>query len=135
MAFPLDRRTRLALIGSVVALIAGLSAAWALMARHQDETPPPPPASSAGLVIEQSKTARVKVDPSRPLRCFAQGREIGEMTLADCARRNGVATDVLDVGLDPSDNVAASDPAKSPEPPGEGAPTGSQPATGAPLAA
>jgi hypothetical protein len=35
----------------------------------------------------------------------------GEMTLADCAKRNGVATGSLDVGIDEAGNLAAADQA------------------------
>ncbi len=51
------------------------------------------------------------MDPAKPLRCFVAGQFVGELTLADCAKRNGVATDALDVGLDETGALAAADQA------------------------
>jgi hypothetical protein len=48
---------------------------------------------------------------------------VGELSLTECAQRNGVATDALDVGLDESGALAAADPAAGqaliPQPPPE----------------
>jgi hypothetical protein len=110
MEFLKDRRTVLALSGAAVAVLAGLSIAWILVAQHRGETAPPPPASRGGLVIEQGGDP-TRTDPAKPLRCFVGGQLVGDMTLADCARRNGVATDALDVGLDPSGALAAANQA------------------------
>ena len=49
-----------------------------------------------------------KLDPKRPLRCFVNGQFVGELPLAVCAQRNGVATGALDVGVDQSGALAAS---------------------------
>jgi hypothetical protein len=111
MDFLKDRSTVLALSGAAVALVAGLSIAWNLVARHRGETAPPPPASQAGLVIDSNGSSEGKTDPAKPLRCFVGGQFVGDMTLADCARRNGVATDALDVGLDQSGALAAANQA------------------------
>jgi hypothetical protein len=107
MDFLKDRRTVLALAGSAVALVAGLSVAWILVAGHRGEVAPPPPASQAGLVIDPSGRTANAGDTGKLLRCFVNGQSAGEMTLADCARRNGVATDALDLGLDASGALAA----------------------------
>ena len=110
MDFLKDRRTVL-LGGAVIALLAGLILAWALVAQHRGETPPPPPASRAGLVIDPSAAPGGKMDPAQALRCFVAGQFVGELTLAECAKRNGVATDALDVGLDQTGALAAADQA------------------------
>ncbi|MFL5295372.1 MAG: hypothetical protein ACJ798_03220 [Phenylobacterium sp.] len=102
-----DRRTVLALSGAAVALVAGLSIAWFMVAAHRGEMAAPPPASQAGLVIDPSGAPQGHSDAAKPLRCFVGGQFVGDMSLADCARRNGVATDALDVGLDPSGALAA----------------------------
>lgn len=102
-----DRRTVFAVSGAAVALVAGLSIAWVLVGRHRGETQPPSPASQAGLVIDSAGAPAAHADPAKPLRCFVGGQFAGDMTLADCARRNGVATDALDVGLDQSGALAA----------------------------
>jgi hypothetical protein len=111
MDFLKDRSSVLALAGAGVALVAGLSIAWTMVGRHRGETAPPPPASQAGLVIDPSGGVQAKADPAKPLRCFVGGQFVGDMTLADCARRNGVATDALDVGLDQNGALAAANQA------------------------
>lgn len=119
------RRNRLVILGGAVALLAGLVIAWALLASGRGEKIPPPPASQAGLVIESGEETG-RVDPAKPLRCFVQGQFAGELSLSDCARRNGVATDALDVGIDETGALAAAEQAGTtltPLPPAEAAQT------------
>ncbi|MDB5429006.1 MAG: hypothetical protein JWP35_122 [Caulobacter sp.] len=104
-----DRRVVLA-IGGVFALLLGLGIALGIKARN-DKAAAPPPASQAGLVVETGKVDDGKLDPARPLRCFVGGQFVGEVTLAECAKRNGVATGALDVGVDSSGQLAAADQA------------------------
>jgi len=111
MNFLHDRRTVLALIGGALALLAGLGVALILVAKSRGEKASPPPASTAGLVVEAGSADEGHLDPARPLRCFVGGQLVGELTLAQCARRNGVATGSLDVGVDESGNLAAADQA------------------------
>lgn len=111
MDFLKDGRTRLALGGALVALVAGLVIAWALVARHRGETAPPPPASKAGLVIDATTPVAPRPDAARSLRCFVAGQYVGDLALADCAKRNGVSTDALDVGLDQTGALAAANQA------------------------
>lgn len=128
------RRTGLVLGGALAALLAGGLIAWALMVGHREERLPPPPASQGGLVIESAAERVGPVDAARPLRCFVDGQLIGELTLAQCAQRNGVATEALDVGVDPSGALAAAPQAGTmltPLPPAGSQPvgqTGSAPA-------
>ncbi len=104
---PPPRRTgRLVLLGALVALLAGLAIAFALVLSGRGERTPPPPASEGGLVIEPGQETG-KIDATKPLRCFVAGQFVGDLTLTECARRNGVATDALDVGLDASGALAA----------------------------
>lgn len=120
---PKDRRIALAVGGAAVALVAGLAVAWTLVSQHRGEKTAAPPASRAGLVIDSTAAAPGRLDPAKPLRCFVAGQLVGDLTLADCAKRNGVATDALDVGLDQSGALAAADQAGTaitPLPPGEG---------------
>jgi hypothetical protein len=102
-------RSRIAIVvgGGAAALVAGLAIAWTLRGGHSGETPPPPPASQGGLVIDSTTAPDTKVAPTKPLRCFVDGQPVGEFTLAECAKRNGVATDALDVGVDPTGALAA----------------------------
>ncbi|MFA7645930.1 MAG: hypothetical protein WCY15_03065 [Phenylobacterium sp.] len=110
MALLVDRRTALVVGGGVAALVAGLVLAAALVLPAREETPPPPPASQGGLVVETTETDQ-RVSPTRALRCFVEGRFVGELTLVECARRNGVATDALDVGVDETGALAAANQA------------------------
>lgn len=117
-----SRRIPPVLIGGAVALVAGLGLASILVLRDQ---PPsgPPPASEGGLVIEPGQPDDAGSAAGKPLRCFVQGRFVGELTLTDCAQRNGVATDALDVGIDQTGALAAADQAGemlTPLPPEEG---------------
>lgn len=106
MEFLKDRRVVLAL-GGGVALLLGLVLALTLMSggRSRDQ----PPASETGLVVEIGREDDGKLDPARPLRCFVGGVFVGEITLSECARKNGVATGALDVGVDETGALAAAD--------------------------
>lgn len=104
-----DRRV-LAAVGAGAALLAGILIAMFFAGKGQ------PPAETAaanrtGLTVEMSGE-QPKLDPARPLRCFVGGQFIGLATLADCAKRNGVAAQSLDVGLDNSGELAAGDAAQ-----------------------
>src|SRR3984957_14429327 len=105
MEFLKDRRV-IALGGAGVALVLGLALAWLLFSRSRAPGGPPP-ASQGGLVVVPGRDDDAKLDPKRPLRCFVNGQFVGELPLAVCAQRNGVATGALDVGLDPSGAPAA----------------------------
>lgn len=100
-----DRRVILAL-GAGLALASGLGIA-AIMVSQGRAPSQPPPASQGGLVVQTGRDDDLKLDARRPLRCFVGGKLVGELPLSDCARRNGVATGALDVGLDPSGALAA----------------------------
>src|SRR3954464_9713887 len=106
----LVRTHRFALLGALAALTAGGLIAFSLTRGHRGEHTPPPPASQGGLVIESTGGAPSKINPSGPLRCFVDGRLVGDLSLADCARRNGVATDALGVGVDASGALSAAAP-------------------------
>ena len=111
----------LVVLGGLVALLAGGAIAWVLL-RGDTGGHAPPPASQAGLIIEPGAVDEGGIDPAKPLRCFVQGRFVGELSLAACAQRNGVATDALDVGIDESGALAAAQqagPELIPLPPAE----------------
>lgn len=94
------------LAGALVALVVGVGAAMLL--RSGPRSTEPPPASHAGLVVETGRADDTAVDPARQIRCFVAGQFVGELTLATCAQRNGVATGALDVGMDQSGALAGS---------------------------
>jgi hypothetical protein len=100
-----DRRA-VALVGMGLALLAGLAIAALLLLRHRGVSEPPP-ASQGGLIVQTGRDDDVKLDEGRPLRCFVNGQLVGELKLSDCAKRNGVASGALDVGLDPTGALAA----------------------------
>jgi len=106
-----DRRIALALAGAALALVAGLVVATTLMRRHSGEAGATPPAAQGGLVVETGSADDGKLDPTAHLRCFVAGQFVGEATLAECAKRNGVATGALDVGVDESGALAAANQA------------------------
>ena len=91
----------------MAALAAGGLIALALVRGHHGEASGPPPASQGGLVIDSSGGQVGRIDAAKPLRCFVDGKFVGELTLTACAQRNGVATDALDVGVDASGALAA----------------------------
>jgi hypothetical protein len=105
MAILSDRRV-IAYGGGAVALAAGLAIAWFIFARSHKPAEPPP-ASQGGLTVVSGRDDDAKLDPKRPLRCFVGGQFVGELPLAVCAQRNGVATGALDVGLDQAGALAA----------------------------
>ena len=105
MDFLKDRRAIL-IGGAGLALAAGLAVA-VVIAMHQDDSDAAPPASVGGLVVQTGRDDGQKLEPQRPLRCFVSGRLVGEMPVADCAKKNGVATGALDVGVDSTGGLAA----------------------------
>ncbi|MDP3855314.1 hypothetical protein [Phenylobacterium sp.] len=111
MEFLNDRRSRLVLAGGALALVAGIGIAALMISAGKDDKVPPPPASQGGLVVETGTVDDGRLDPARPLRCYVAGQYVGEVTLAVCAQRNGVATGALDVGVDEAGNLAAADQA------------------------
>lgn len=132
-----DRRTVLALVGAALALVAGLVLAKMLMNRHQGEANLAPPAAQAGLVVETGSNDDGKLNPTARLRCFVAGQFVGEATLAECAKKNGVATGALDVGVDESGALAAANEAGAmlvPLPPPAEVTTVSPPPGAAPMA-
>ena len=126
MDFLKDRRV-IALGGAGLALAAGLVVAWLVFSRSQKPAQPPP-ASQGGLTVVSGRDDDAKLDPKRPLRCFVGGQFVGELPLAVCAQRNGVATGALDVGLDQAGALAATNGANSmltplPQEPAQSQPT------------
>ncbi len=106
-----DRRIVLALIGGALALMAGLGIAIGMVSKTRNDKDVAPPASQGGLVVETTTADDGGIDPARPLRCFVAGQYVGEVTLAECAKKNGVATGALDDGVDATGALAAADDA------------------------
>jgi hypothetical protein len=95
------------IVGGLAALAAGLGAAWVLVGQGDGDGPPP--AAEGGLVIDANGPDDGPALSGKLLRCFVAGQFVGELSLTDCAKRNGVATDALDVGLDSTGALAAAE--------------------------
>ena len=113
MQLPNDNRMILA-IGAGVAILAAIVLAL-IFGGKKDQTEAPPVDRPAGLQVDLADAP--SLEPTRELRCFVDGQFVGMATLSDCARRNGLATDGLDVGLDASGNLAAAPTASFAPPP------------------
>jgi hypothetical protein len=102
-----DRRVLAAVGGAVVLLIAIL---FALFLVRQPKAPKlGQDAKATGALSVDVGQTDAKVSQTKPLRCFVGGQFVGLFTIQDCAKRNGVAAQALDVGLDPqTGQVAAS---------------------------
>lgn len=113
MAFPNDNRTILA-IGAGLAILAAVVVAL-VFSGGRDGPTGSPPAAKGGLQVDLAEAP--SLEPTRELRCFVDGQFVGMATLADCARRNGLATEALDVGLDETGALAAAPTASFAPPP------------------
>lgn len=110
---PQDNRLLIA-IGAGLAVIAAVVLALVFSGgRGRDAGPPP--AAQGGLTVDVADAPELST--TRELRCFVNGQFIGMATLTDCARRNGVATDALDVGIDETGALAAAPTAAFAPPP------------------
>jgi hypothetical protein len=110
---PQDNRILIA-IGAGLAVVAAVVIALVLSA-GRDRDPAPPPAAQGGLTVAVADAP--ELNTTRELRCYVDGQFVGLATLADCARRNGVATDALDVGVDETGALVALPAAPVIEPP------------------
>lgn len=117
---PEPKSRRPLLIGAVVALAAGLVSALLLLVMGRPGEGPPP-ASEGGLVVETGPRAEARLAPGARLRCYVAGQLVGDLPLEECARRNGVASGALDVGVDSSGALGAGSGAAvlTPLPPAE----------------
>ena len=113
MALPKDNRTVL-IVGGGLAVVAAVAAAL-VFSGGRDKPTEAPPAAQGGLTIDLAEAP--SLEPARELRCFVDGQFVGQATLADCAKRNGVATSALDVGLDATGALAAAPTAAFAPPP------------------
>ncbi|MBX9460315.1 MAG: hypothetical protein KL785_03615 [Brevundimonas sp.] len=112
---PQDNRIFIA-IGAGLAVVAAVVIALVLSS-GRDRDPAPPPAAQGGLTVDVADAP--ELNTTRELRCYVDGQFVGMATLADCARRNGVATDALDVGVDETGALVALPAAPVIEPPVE----------------
>ncbi|WP_292029195.1 hypothetical protein [Brevundimonas sp. UBA2416] len=110
---PQDNRLFIA-IGAGLAVVAAVVIAL-IFSAGRERNPAPPPAAQGGLTVDVADAP--ELNTTRELRCFVDGQYVGLATLSDCARRNGVATDALDVGIDETGALAAAPTAAFAPPP------------------
>lgn len=109
---PQDNRLLIA-IGAGLAIVAAVVLALVFSSGRRPDGPPP--AAQGGLTVDVADAP--ELNTTRELRCFVNGQFIGMATLSDCARRNGLATDALDVGIDETGALAAAPTAAFAPPP------------------
>lgn len=101
-----NERGRLLAWGTGLALVGGVVIAVALLPRHSaltgDGADP-----GAALQVRRYVARPNRLTSGALLPCFVAGAPVGSLSLADCGRRNGVASGQLDVGLAP--HATASD--------------------------
>ncbi len=105
---PWKNRRIVTIVGVCVALLLGLLIVLHLARTKKSNEPPP--ADQASMVVRQGRPDDGKLDPKRELGCFVAGQYIGQATWAECAKKNGVATGDLDVGLDAQGGLAGAAP-------------------------
>lgn len=103
----------LAGVGSAGALLLALLLLTFCVATGRHRDAPPLAAQHGALQVEMGKED-AKLDPAKPLRCFVSGQFVGELPLVDCAKKNGVAAQALDVGLDQTGQMAAAQTGQTP---------------------
>lgn len=112
---PRDNRILIAL-GAGVAVLAAVVIAL-IFSGGRERNAAPPPAAQGGLTVDVADAP--EINTTRELRCYVDGQFVGMATLVDCARRNGLATDALDVGIDETGALVAAPTAAFAPPPTE----------------
>jgi hypothetical protein len=100
-------------LGAGLAVLAGVIIA--VLVAGRDSTPAAPAADKGSLSVDVAEAPTL--DPTRKLRCYVNGQFVGETSLADCAQKNGVSAQSLDVGLDESGALVAAETASLAPPP------------------
>ena len=101
----MSRQRWIALIlGSTLAIAVGGLGALVLSRGHKDEQKMND--QPTGLTFNVSDPTPT-LDSKKPLRCFVNGAYVGDLTLADCAKKNGMSAQKLDVGFDDAGNATA----------------------------
>ncbi len=102
-------------LGGIAVLLVAVAAATFISKSSKQKTPygqlPPP-----GLQLDISEAPAIDAKRQQ-LRCFVNGQFVGMATLDDCATKNGVAAQALDVGLDESGELVAAETASLAPPP------------------
>lgn len=99
-----DRRVQLALAAVTAVLLALLLAVFMLRQPKGSEKGAD---QAKGALQVDTVQNEAKVSQTKPLRCFVAGQYVGDFPVLECAKRNGVAAQALDVGLDPATGQVA----------------------------
>ncbi|ESQ84449.1 hypothetical protein AEAC466_08845 [Asticcacaulis sp. AC466] len=91
-------------IGATVAIVIGIILAMGMSHGHKDD--PKMNDQPTGLTFKVADPTPT-LDSKKPLRCYVSGAYVGDVTLAECAKKNGVAAQQLDVGIDDNGNQVA----------------------------
>jgi hypothetical protein len=99
-----DRRVQLTIAAGAALLLALLLAVFMLrQPKGADKTAD----QAKGALQVDTVQNEAKVSQTKPLRCFVGGQYVGDFPVLECAKRNGVAAQALDVGLDPATGQVA----------------------------
>jgi hypothetical protein len=90
--------------GALLAIVIAIGLAMMMSSGHKEDKRMND--QPTGLQFNVSETS-ASMDSKKPLRCYVNGAEVGDMTLEECAQKNGVAAQKLDVGLDDNGNMTA----------------------------
>jgi hypothetical protein len=112
MATPPDNRIILA-IGAGLAVVAAIVLALIFTRGGDGDAAPDGPRGNLQVDVAEPQS----LEPTRELRCFVEGQFVGMLTLDQCAQRNGLATEALDVGLDETGALIAAPTASLAPPP------------------
>lgn len=90
--------------GGLLAVVIAIALAMVLSSSHKDDKRMND--QPTGLQFNVAE-ASASMDAKKPLRCYVNGADVGDMTLEQCAQKNGIAAQKLDVGLDDNGNMTA----------------------------
>ncbi|MFT3997244.1 MAG: hypothetical protein QM667_07550 [Asticcacaulis sp.] len=120
----LNRKQTIWLAGAGAALLLAVLIGWAISSSQKEA--PRMNTEGPGLVLDIDEAP--SLDAKKTLRCFVNGEFMGMLTISDCAKKNGVAANALDVGVDESGEMTAAPTASlNPPPPVQKAETGTTP--------
>ena len=99
-----DKKNLIVIIGGalIVLVIAIFGAKW-LSKGHEND----PRMNTKPTGLQVSVTEAPTGITQKTLRCFVNGAYVGDFSLSECAQKNGVAAQSLDVGLDDKGNPTA----------------------------
>lgn len=109
----LNRKQTIWLAGAGGALLLAVLIGWAISSSQKES--PRMNTEGPGLVLDIDDAPTL--DAKKTLRCFVNGEFVGQLTIADCAKKNGVAANALDVGVDESGEMTAAPTASLAPPP------------------